>query len=142
MGKINWARVVLCGFLTGGVCMALTAPVFLLLLRETEYVQAMHAARMAARPRFNPLLVAAPLNLVAGVWIMWLYAAIRPRYGPGPKTAARAGLAGWVAVAIIEVELAALLLLPISFGGLVAPLGVALPAMIAAAVVGAWQYTE
>lgn len=26
----------------------------------------------------------------------WLYAAIRPRYGAGPKTAVRAGLAVWV----------------------------------------------
>ena len=26
---------------------------------------------------------------------IWLYAAIRPRYGPGPGTAVRAGLAAW-----------------------------------------------
>jgi hypothetical protein len=142
MGKINWGRVVLCGFLTGGVCMALTAPVFLLALQETEYVRALHAARVAARPRFEPLLVATPLNFLAGIWIMWLYAAIRPRYGPGPKTAALAGFAGWLAVAIIEVELAVLLLLPFSPSGLAAPLGVALPALIAAALVGAWQYRE
>ena len=142
VGKINWGRVVLCGLLTGGVCMALTAPIFLLALCETEYVQALHAARTAAHPRFDPLVVATPLNFVAGIWIMWLYAAIRPRYGPGPRTAAVAGLAGWLAVAIIEVELALLLLLPISLGGLAVPLGVALPAMIAAAVVGAWQYKE
>ncbi|MGH9787564.1 MAG: hypothetical protein ACRD4U_02525, partial [Candidatus Acidiferrales bacterium] len=60
----------------------------------------------------------------------------------GPKTAAVAGLAGWLAVAILEVELAVLLLLPISLGGLAVPLGVALPALIVAAVVGAWQYRE
>lgn len=142
MGKINWGRVVLCGLLTGGVCMALTAPIFLLGLRETEYVQALHAARAAAHPRFDPLLAATPLNLIAGIWIMWLYAAIRPRYGPGPKTAAVAALAGWLAIAVIEVELALLLLLPISLGGLAVPLGVALPAMIVAAMVGAWQYSE
>lgn len=142
MGKINWQRVVLCGLVTGGVCMALTAPVFLLALQDTQYVQALRAARAAAHPRFEPLLAAAPLNFVAGIWIMWLYAAIRPRYGPGSKTAALAGLAGWVAVAIIEVELSLLFLLPISLGGLIPPLGVALPAMILAAVVGAWQYQE
>ncbi|MGH9603323.1 MAG: hypothetical protein ACRD24_13145 [Terriglobales bacterium] len=122
--------------------MALTAPVFLLALHEAEYVRALHVARAAAHPQIEPLVVAAPLNFVAGIWIMWLYAAIRPRYGPGPRTAAVAGLAGWLAVAIIEVELALLLLLPISLGGLAVPLGVALPAMILAAVVGAWQYKE
>jgi hypothetical protein len=86
--------------------------------------------------------MATPLNFAAGIWIMWLYAAIRPRYGPGPKTAALAGIAGWFAVALIEFELALLLLLPISLGGLAAPLGVALPAMVLAAVVGAWHYKE
>jgi len=33
------------------------------------------------------------------VWIIanvWLYAAIRPRFGPGPKTAAYAGIVSWV----------------------------------------------
>ena len=142
MGRINWGRVVLCGLLTGGVWMAITAPIFLLAFYESEYVQALHAAQAAAHPRFNPLLVAAPLNLVAGIWIMWLYAAISPRYGPGPKTAAVAGLAGWLAVAVIEAELALLHLLPLSLGGLAVPLGVALPSMIVAAVVGAWQYQE
>lgn len=27
---------------------------------------------------------------------VWIYAAIRPRFGPGPKTAAYAGIASWV----------------------------------------------
>lgn len=142
MGKINWGRVVLCGLVTGGTWMALTAPIFILALHESEYVQALRAARAAAHPRFEPLLVAAPLNFAAGIWIVWLYAAIRPRYGPGPKTAAVAGLAGWLAVAVIELELSLLHLLPISLGGLAVPLGVALPAMIVAAMVGAWQYKE
>lgn len=30
-----------------------------------------------------------------GIVLVWLYAAIRPRYGPGPKTAACAGTAVW-----------------------------------------------
>ena len=142
MGRINWGRLVLCGLLTGGVCMAVTAPVFFLAFRQTEYMQAMHAARAAAHPNIEPILLATPLNLLAGIWIMWLYAAIRPRYGPGAKTAAVAGLAGWAATAIVEVELTVLLLVPISLQGLVVPLGVSLPAVIVAAVVGASYYYE
>ena len=34
-------------------------------------------------------------SLVIGVLSVWLYAAIRPRYGPGAKTAVRAALAVW-----------------------------------------------
>ena len=34
-------------------------------------------------------------GLVMGIFAVWLYAAIRPRYGAGPKTAACAGSAVW-----------------------------------------------
>jgi len=35
------------------------------------------------------------LDFVAGIFLVWLYAAIRPRFGAGPGTAAKAGVAGW-----------------------------------------------
>jgi hypothetical protein len=36
-------------------------------------------------------------GFIASTARVWLYAAIRPRFGPGPATAIRAGLAGgWV----------------------------------------------
>ena len=35
-------------------------------------------------------------SIIVGVVLVWLYAAIRPRYGPGPKAAILAGLFGWV----------------------------------------------
>ena len=37
------------------------------------------------------------LGLAYGIFAMWLYAAIRPRYGAGPRAAVCAGLAVWVA---------------------------------------------
>ena len=36
------------------------------------------------------------MGFVLGIVLVWLYAAIRPRYGPGAKTAILAGLLGWV----------------------------------------------
>src|SRR5438094_9816919 len=35
-------------------------------------------------------------GILCGIVLVWLYASIRPRYGPGPKTAVIAGLAGWL----------------------------------------------
>lgn len=35
------------------------------------------------------------LDFLAGIFLVWLYAAIRPRFGAGPATAAKAGLAAW-----------------------------------------------
>src|SRR3954470_9821754 len=34
--------------------------------------------------------------IVLGIFTMWLYAGIRPRFGPGPRTAALAGFAVWI----------------------------------------------
>ena len=36
------------------------------------------------------------LGFVLGLALVWLYAAIRPRFGPGPKTAAIAGVSVWL----------------------------------------------
>jgi hypothetical protein len=40
-------------------------------------------------------------TIVLGLLLAWLYAAIRPRYGPGPGTALRAGAFMWVATWLI-----------------------------------------
>ena len=62
--------------------------------------------QMAAMTKLNPTLAVKPSGTqIAGflildfVWIIatvWVYAAIRPRFGPGPKTAAYAGIASWI----------------------------------------------
>lgn len=35
------------------------------------------------------------MSLVLGVLLVWLYAAVRPRFGPGPKTAALVSIFVW-----------------------------------------------
>ncbi|HEX9729755.1 MAG TPA: hypothetical protein VGA37_14735 [Gemmatimonadales bacterium] len=37
------------------------------------------------------------LGFLLGILTVWIYAAIRPRFGPGPATAMKAGLATWIA---------------------------------------------
>jgi hypothetical protein len=41
------------------------------------------------------------IGLVYGIFVVWLYAAIRPRFGAGPKTAVYAGLAAWAIGALV-----------------------------------------
>ncbi len=60
----------------------------------------------AAMTKLNPALAVNPSgSTIAGfvildlVWItanVWIYAGIRPRFGPGPKTAAYAAIVSWV----------------------------------------------
>lgn len=97
MGKINWGRIFLCGILTGGVWYLLGLLVFIFALGRTDFAAAVEAA---GRPRFPALPFI--LHLAGGIWTMWLYAAIRPRYGQGPKTAAVAGSALWVIGAVVD----------------------------------------
>ena len=39
-----------------------------------------------------------------GLLLVWLYAAIRPRFGPGPRTATYAALVVWVCGFIFHID--------------------------------------
>jgi hypothetical protein len=41
------------------------------------------------------------LDFVVGILGLWLYAAIRPRFGPGPRTAVIAGLVLWLTLGFL-----------------------------------------
>jgi hypothetical protein len=41
------------------------------------------------------------LNFALGIFPVWIYAAIRPRFGPGPMTAICAGLVVWFLAAFM-----------------------------------------
>jgi len=82
-----------------------------------------------------------PYDLLKGLAVIWIYAGIRPRFGPGPKTAVLAGLAGWFLV----IPVALLGLLPMNFFSaqfvmLWSVYGVV--AMVVGALVGGWIYGD
>ena len=80
-------------------------------------------------------------GFLLGIAAVWVYAAIRPRYGAGPRTAVRAGLVTW-AFAVFLANLAnyPLGLLPARL--LVITSIVALVEVVVATLVGAWLYKE
>jgi hypothetical protein len=90
--KVNASRVVL-GGIVAALIINLGEAAFGYLFRD-EYVAAMKRLGVDFTARFAIYL---PIvwSFVIGVLSIWLYAAIRPRYGPGPRTAVRAGLAVW-----------------------------------------------
>lgn len=137
MGKINLGRVFLCGLLMGvvwGVLTAITLP-----LVGRDFLAALPGHPLSpTNPGFLAFFVI--VEFVAGSWTMWLYAAIRPRYGPGPKTAAIAGFALWVIGSVVDATWAWCGFVPP--GVLVGPVAAGLPIIIVAAVVGAWPYKE
>ena len=77
----------------------------------------------------------------AGILAVWLYAAIRPRFGAGPKTAMCAGETVWMlAVAMANAMMAFLHIYPLWL--LLTVTAIGLPELLVASVVGAYIYRE
>ena len=137
MGKINWSRVILCGVLTGVVWTVLSAI-------STWYVGADFNSAVPGNKILAPSAGLAAfllsVNLAGGIWAMWLYAAIRPRYGAGAKTAVVAGFSWWVVSTLADATWGSFGLVPVK--ALLPVSAVSLPEMIVAALVGAWLYRE
>jgi hypothetical protein len=130
---IQWRRVFLCGLIAGGVWTLLS--ITLLFLVGGDFLAVLPEGG-PSRGGVHAFLLGS--NIAAGIWAMWLYAAIRPRYGPAPKRAAVAGLAWWFIGSLQSGKWVATGFAPpvAALGPLVATL----PAIIAATMVGAWAY--
>lgn len=137
MGRINWWRVLLSGQVAGVVWTLLSAVVTVVV--GSDFAAAVPGNRLAA-PSGGLVTFLFVVNLVEGTWSMWLYAAIRPRYGPGPKTALAAGFSWWVISSLIDATWGAFGFVPAR--ALVGPMAASLPAIILATLAGAWLYKE
>jgi hypothetical protein len=93
MGHINFGRVVL-----GGLVAGLVINISEALLNGVVLAEEMNAMMAAMnKPPINASMVGlfVLLGFGLGVVLIWLYAAIRPRLGPGVQTAICAGLIVW-----------------------------------------------
>jgi hypothetical protein len=80
------------------------------------------------------------VNLLEGIWAMWLYSAIRPRYGARSKTAVMTGISWWVISSLIDATWGSFGFVPVQ--ALWPSMAASLPAIMAAALAGAWLYKE
>ena len=102
MTGINYSRVAL-GGLVGGI--VANAGDFVI----NGVIMADHMRQMAQRLNLNWSVVSSPsvamtwmvVDFIYATLIVWTYAAVRPRLGPGPKTAVTAGLVIFAAVTAI-----------------------------------------
>ena len=100
MGKINLQRVILGGLLAGVVLNVVDFVLYGVLLRD-DLAAAMQALGKEPVPD-SAIAVFVVLDFLYGIAMVWTYAAIRPRFGPGPKTAIYAGLLVWVLVGLLH----------------------------------------
>jgi hypothetical protein len=108
---------------------------------KADWGQAMQALGKAPAPSGSAIAIYNVWGFLAGIAAVWIYAAIRPRYGAGPGTAVRAGIVTWgLAVVLANLANYPSGLYPTRL--LVITALVAFFEMIIAAVAGAWLYKE
>jgi hypothetical protein len=144
MGKINAGRVVVGGLLAGLVMNASEAFLHagVLAADGARLLEDWKARGLEVDVRPSQLLWLFGITFLLGILAVWTYAAIRPRFGAGPRTALLAGLAVWAMSYLyagvyidagIPVYPSKLAWLPVGWGLVEIPL---------ATLVGSWIYRE
>src|SRR5437870_5752625 len=100
MGTINWRRVVTGGLVAGIVMVVVWLPVLVIL--SADITTAIASLGLSVEPSERLILYGGTAGLSLGIVTVFIYAAIRPRYGPGPRTAVIAGLTSWFITAIVD----------------------------------------
>lgn len=139
MNNINLGRVFLGGLLAG---LVLNIGEFIL----NDFVLGAHMKEFMAQHNFaDPsgsfIAIAVGFTFVMGIVLVFGYACIRPRCGPGAKTAVIAGLFGWFAVYFYSGIINGVLF-GIPMGTMLMVSAYGLVEYILAAVAGAWLYKE
>ena len=139
MSNINTGKVVIGGLLAG---LVLNIGEFLL----NDFVLGTQMREFMARHNFrdpgtNFMSAAVSLTFLMGIVIVLSYALIRPRLGPGVKTAIIAGLLAWFGVYFYTGILHSMLF-GMSMGTTIMVLVWGLVQYALAAIAGAWLYKE
>jgi hypothetical protein len=138
MGRINLKGVIV-GGLVAGLILNVVHYILWGVLFAKELADALQA--IGRTPANSPVLLLIVLDFLYGVTLVYLYAAIRPRYGAAPKTAIWAGVIMWViAVFLRELGEAPFGVVPLRLNLVGTVVGLVL--MPVAALAGAWFYNE
>ncbi len=140
MARINWKRVILGGIVAASVWGLLYAPVHPLVEAHDSFGRpVLPITPFRGATRFMRVLVVLT-GFVQGIATVWLYAAIGPRFGPGPKTALIAGMGVWFLTSWIHVLWAVFTSVRLTV--VITPVAASLPIVMLAAMAGAWPYKE
>ena len=141
MHKISWPSIFIDGPVCGTVLFLLTGADAVL---SDFLIQSSDVFAELGVPMFSlELRVVLPglaVSMFSGFACVWLYASMRPRYGPGPLTAARVGLGLGLIVASPSLMWTVILNLPLDF-----TIWAVVSSLVHAQVItqlGAWMYTE
>jgi hypothetical protein len=139
---INTSKVIVGGLIGGVVANVIDFGIngFVLADMQKASLEALNPtlAANAMQPGKIPIFVV--LDFVWLIATVWLYAAIRPRFGPGARTAVYAAVASWVIGSVVAGYFAAIGMFSWGFYGISAL--ASLVNAIISTIVGAKFYTE
>jgi len=139
MTKVNFGRVILGGLLAG---LVLNVGDYLLHVPVLgDQWKSVMTSLGLPEPEPGKIVWFVVMDFILGISLVWLYAAIRPRFGAGPRTALAAGLAVWFFIwlwcfgstMVMGLYPAKLVMLTILWGLFEVPI---------ATISGAWLYKE
>ncbi|MGQ0742084.1 MAG: hypothetical protein ACT4OG_07295 [Alphaproteobacteria bacterium] len=139
MSNINLGRVILGGVVAGIIIDIVEGVVHGMLIAD-QWEAVMTSLNL---PMFGTteIIWFNVLGLVLGIVAVWTYAAMRPRFGAGPKTAVFAALLIWVtAYALCSAFPLIIGMYPMNL--VLIGLAVGLVEIIGATLAGAWLYKE
>ena len=136
---MNFGRVFLGGLLAG---LILNIGEFLLNTKVLgPQMMAFSAQHGFKGPGSNFIIVAVVMTFILGIVAVWLYALIRPRLGPGVKTAIVAAVILWFGI-YLYCGIINMLLFGMSMNMMIIAFIWGLVEYIIATIAGAWAYTE
>ncbi len=139
MGNINLGRVILGGIVAGIIVNAFEFVLNGVLLANqwTDLMASINRPVLGVREIVCFNIFGFAMGLVA----VWTYAAIRPRFGAGPRTALYAALLTWVTgYVFVDITPTIMGVFPMSMTWML--IGVGLVEIVVATLVGAWLYKE
>ena len=139
---INTSKVVVGGLAAGVVANIIGYVGFAVLLGPRMQAEMVAVAPELAGRGMGSSAIATQViaQFVVGLLLVWLYAAIRPRFGPGMKTAVYAALVVWVCGFVFHLDLLFVGLM--TLGTYMMASLVALVQLVASVAVGAMLYKE
>ena len=139
---INTSKVVVGGLAAGVVANIVGWVAFGMMLGKRMEAEAVAVAPSLAGRGMSSSAIATNVlfTFAIGLLLVWLYAAMRPRFGPGPKTAVYAALVVWLCGFFFHIDwLFAGMMTPSTYA---AASAAALVQILLAAWVGAMIYKE
>lgn len=139
MAGINVGRWLGGGLVAGVVIWILEGLASFIYLADMEATLEQHGLSMEMSTSVMALSVV--VSLIVGLTTVFIYAAARPRFGPGPRTAVIAALTIWIGGYVVS--LLGYLVIGLFPAGMLALWGiVGLVELLLAALVGGWIYRE